>query len=98
LDGISFCDNLIGSKGKQRSFAYCYWPKDYYLLPYPDVSYAFDYQYKLYDQNSGNKFYHISVDPEEKHPLPDADLTLSQVREKRKLQSILASYAGVDPQ
>ena len=93
LDGVTFYDNLNGTKGKQRSVVYCYWNRDYMKIPVP-ISYSFDYNYKLYDQKNGGKFYNLYVDPTEKSSIPDSKLTPSQNLEKRKLKGVLNLYAG----
>jgi arylsulfatase A len=98
-DGVSFYPQLFGQNGTARSWIY-----DYYD-PFPVVgpngqrpsqprSFAQDTAYKLYKTDSvglrAGKFFHFTVDPEEKIPLRDNQLTPAQAAIKQKLQAALA--------
>lgn len=96
IDGVTFYDNLISSisKGKQRSYVYCYWPA-YGEHTWGDISFVYDYNYKLYDSLSathvGGDFFNIKNDPDEKAPLKNSQLSPSERLIKRKFKTILDS-------
>jgi arylsulfatase A len=89
LDGTSFYDNLVGaiSPTAQRSFVYCYWPRNYQRKI--DLSYVTDHDYKLYDSLNGGKFYNIRTDVYEKNPIPNRKLTPDEKKTKNKFRKIL---------
>ena len=75
LDGTTFYDNLTGAidTAKQRKTIYCYWPLTY--ANHTDISFVYDYKYKLYDSLSGGQFYNISKDSAELKPIKPNKLT-----------------------
>jgi len=91
LDGTSFYDNMQGNPvvSKQRGHVYWYWPRFYQREP--DLSYVFDYNYKLYDSTHGGQFYNWPVDIYEKNPLPNNQLTSDQKKKKNQFAKILTS-------
>lgn len=87
VDGITFYDNLQRFTGKQRELVYCYWPA--LQEGYEDVSYVFDYTYKLYDSLHGGYFLNIAKDAEEMNPLDDDSLTDYEKERKEYFNEIL---------
>lgn len=87
LDGKTFYDNLIGTPLKQRKYVYCYWPQ--YFRTEPEISYVFDYNYKLYDSTNGSRFYNIKLDQNEQFPLTDNQLTSNEKKIKQSFQTII---------
>lgn len=87
LDGTTFYDNLIGTPLKQRRTVYCYWPVS--ESHGNDISYVFNYDYKLYDSLSGGNFYNWKTDIYEQHPIPDDQLTPQERRIKNRFEIIL---------
>ncbi|HEX5150671.1 MAG TPA: sulfatase-like hydrolase/transferase [Parafilimonas sp.] len=89
LDGATFYDNLRGAilPSKQRSEVYCYWPRTYQGKI--DLSYATDYNYKLYDSLNGGGFYNIRKDIYEKSPIPNKQLTDDEKKIRNKFRKIL---------
>lgn len=89
LDGTSFYDNLKGSISPlaQRNTVYCYWPREYQQKV--DLSYVFNYKYKLYDSLNGSRFYDIRADYFEKKPIPDNKLTPEQKKVKDRFTVLL---------
>ena len=92
LDGVSFWEQLNGNPGQPREWIYTYYfPRPYkeiFNTPsrYPEVAYARDKRYKLY--NTGELF-DLSVDRFEIHPLL-ADHEES-IAARTKLQAALDS-------
>ena len=89
LDGTSFFDNLKGSPSPlaQRKTVYCYWPREYQQKV--DLSYVFNYKYKLYDSLNESRFYDIQADYFEKKPIPDNKLTPEQKKVKDQFTVLL---------
>lgn len=87
VDGTTFYDNLRRKKGKQRDWVYCYWPA---IQPgYNDVSFVFDYTYKLYDSLNGGYFLNIAKDADETVALNNDSLTVYEEARKKYFQQIL---------
>ena len=92
LDGVSFWDRLQGMPGNPRKWLYTY----YFRRPYastfdspiyhPEVAFARDKRYKLYDTG---ELFDVSIDPHELYPLPGDDEESSDAR--TKLQAALDS-------
>jgi arylsulfatase A len=87
LDGTTFYDNILGSRSKQRSNIYCYWPRDYQKKL--DISYVLDKTYKLYDSLNGGYFYNVPADIYEQHPIPNKQLTTEEKKTKNQFRRIL---------
>lgn len=89
LDGTTFYDNLIGNitASKQRTYVYCYWPRDYQRKI--DLSYVTNYNYKLYDSLNGGNFYDIRADVYERNPIPNNQLTPDEKKTKNQFTKIL---------
>lgn len=96
LDGLTFYDNLTGTpvKEKQKSFIYCFWAP-YGMHKWGDISFVYDYNYKLYDSISathfGGTFFNIRTDPDEKSALLDSQLTTHEKTIKQRFQKIIDS-------
>lgn len=91
LDGKTFYDNIVAAPApsKQRKYTYCYWPQ--YFREEPEISYVFDYNYKLYDSINGYRFYNIAIDEEEQFPIPNNQLTPNEKKIKTKFAQILSA-------
>lgn len=89
LDGTTFSDNMQNNPilSKQRKTVYCYWPRFYQREP--DLSYVFDYNYKLYDAANGGGFYNYPNDIYEQFPLPTSLLTPTEKKTRNKFAQIL---------
>ena len=90
LDGTTFYDNMMGITGKDRDWVFCHWdnnPQD----EVPVERFINDRNYKLYDNvgEGDGKFYKISSDMWERHPIPDDSLTKTEVQKKAYFRSIL---------
>ncbi len=90
LDGTSFYDNMLGITGKNRDWVFCQWDNNP-IDNVPVERYINDAELKLYDTvGVGNgKFYNIAVDPYEKSPIPDSQLTPTQLARKAYFRSVL---------
>ncbi|NNV55838.1 sulfatase-like hydrolase/transferase [Limnovirga soli] len=90
LDGVTFYDNMKSaiSARKQRTNSYCYWPRDYQREP--NISFIWDYTYKLYDSVNGGGFYNIRLDPSELNPIPNNQLTSTEKSIKKSYSKILS--------
>ena len=92
LDGVSFWDRLQGKPGNPRKWLYTYYFKRPYAsnfdspIYHPEVAFARDKQYKLYDTG---ELFDVSIDPHELYPLPGDDEESSDAR--TKLQAALDS-------
>ena len=92
LDGVSFWDRLQGKPGNPRKWLYTYYFRQPYASnfdspPYhPEVAFARDKRYKLYDTG---ELFDVSIDPHELYPLPGDDEESSDAR--TKLQAALDS-------
>lgn len=92
LDGTTFYDNLITDTGtKNRRWVFCHWDNNPTDASVPPERFINDTIYKLYDTvGEGNgKFYNISVDPTEQHPIPDNQLNAIEKQRKLYFRSIL---------
>jgi arylsulfatase A len=90
LDGTSFYDNMMGFAGKDRDWVFCQWDNNP-LDTVPMERFINDVTYKLYDtvgQGDG-KFYKISDDFWEQHPIPDSEMTPEEAQRKVYFRSIL---------
>jgi arylsulfatase A len=90
LDGTSFYDNMLGTRGTNRDWVFCQWDNN----PVDDVPverWVNDRKYKLYDTvGLGNgKFYKIDNDMYETNPIPDNKLTPEELQRKQYFRSIL---------
>ena len=92
LDGVSFWDRLQGKPGNPRKWLYTYYFRKPYAsnfdspIYHPEVAFARDKQYKLYDTG---ELFDVSIDPHELYPLPGDDEESSDAR--TKLQAALDS-------
>ena len=93
LDGISFSPQLTGGSGTPRDWIF------YHYDHHPGISklarWAQTKVYKLYDTSAINKnrrFYNISIDINEKKPIPDNSLTTDEAAIKQQLLAVINNY------
>ncbi|MBV9963938.1 MAG: sulfatase-like hydrolase/transferase, partial [Parafilimonas sp.] len=97
FDGVSFAPRLYGDQGNPGSSLY------YYYYPHPNddrfnewpVRWAQTSEYKLYDTSQGSKdrrFYNITKDSNETHPIPDDLLTPAEITIKQQLLDKITLY------
>ena len=87
LDGINFKPLFFGSQQRLRDWIYCYWfPQS--KKPFFKV-WVHDENYKLYDTTNQSFFFNIAADPFELNPIPDNQLTATEVNRKKTFDSVL---------
>jgi arylsulfatase A len=99
FDGHGFLPQLRGQKGNPREWIYSYWVplrenQTAHVGKRGAVEQAFDHRFKLYGTG---EFFDIARDPEEKSPLPVADLKGDAAVAAGKLQAALDRYQDARP-
>ncbi len=91
LDGVSFADNLNGTKGTDRSWVFCDWDNDSTDKLFPDQRWVNDTTYKLYDTLNYSQFFNMVKDTFETSPIPDSKLTPKEQKIKQQFIKVLQS-------
>ncbi len=92
-DGVSFLPQLQGRAGQPRESIYV-WFSPRQQNDMTVVEYAFDHHYKLYGDG---RFYDLSADPDEQHPLLPEGLEGTGRAAREKLQRVIANYSSTRP-
>lgn len=93
IDGVSFLPQLRGQRGTPRDWLYCWYsPRQRADLTVRE--FAFDHRYKLYRDG---RFFDLAADPDEKAPLPIAQLEGEPAAAAKKLQSTLDQFHDARP-
>lgn len=86
-DGRSFLTQLIGRPYKPRDWVFCHYQPATVGNPEGLKRWINNTTYKLYDSTSN--FYNIMLDPQEKTPLRNEDLTSEEKAIKRNFQRVM---------
>ncbi len=87
LDGVSFADNIKGTRGANRNWVFCHWenPVGNKIL----TRFVSDSTYKLYDTLNHSLFYNIVKDTFETKPIPNYKLTPTERIRKQQFIQVL---------
>lgn len=92
-DGVSFLPQLRGKAGQPRESIYV-WFSPRQQDDMTVVEYAFDHHYKLYGDG---RFFDLSADPDEQHPLLSEGLEGTARTAQEKLRRVLVNYSSARP-
>jgi arylsulfatase A-like enzyme len=87
VDGHSFFPQLVGLPNTPRDWVFCHYQPNTNSGNTILKRWIQDTTYKLYD--STGKFYNIVLDPPEKHPLKNSEMTPQEKAIRRNFQSIM---------
>lgn len=87
IDGKSFFKQLVGGTYVPRDWVFDHYQPNTNKGNDILLRWVQDHTYKLYD--STGSFFNIVVDPDEKHPLRNRELTTEEKQRKRQFQQIL---------
>ena len=93
LDGKSFWPQLCGQPATPRKWIYC-WYSPRQGADTRVTEFAFNQRYKLYRDG---RFYDCELDPEEKQPLEDSQLSEDTRQIKEMLKQVLNAHVGIRP-
>lgn len=93
LDGKSFWPQLCGQPATPRKWIYC-WYSPRQGADTRVTEFAFNQRYKLYRDG---RFYDCELDPEEKQPLEDSQLSEDTRQIREMLKQVLDAHAGIRP-
>jgi len=89
IDGKSFMPQLLGEKGSPREWVYCWYSRS--GREKRAKVFARNHRYKLYQSG---KFYDISRDTEERHPLNIDELDKKDKDVNKMLNNVLKQYGN----
>lgn len=93
LDGKSFWPQLCGQPATPRKWIYC-WYSPRQGADTRVTEFAFNQRYKLYRDG---RFYDCELDPEEKQPLEDSQLSEDTRQIREMLKQVLNAHVGIRP-